>query len=129
MIYERNKKQKTCTKCKPSHKVSALKDDTEGNPTSKVNLLSCDDKRMLFQKSNECFQVFDSSNLLLNPLHFQCPICGSLISLGHFNDFLQKGDKVFQHLKSAHYEDTKSNAKGVAFILMKRHEDFPYKIK
>ena len=116
--------RRVCLKCKPRHKILSIIDGTEENVAHKVNLFSLNDKRMLFQKQNDCLSVFGSGDLLLNPLQFQCPICGTLVALGHCNDILQKGDKVYQHIKSVHYDDAKSSLKGIAYILMKRHEEY-----
>ena len=38
--------------------------------------------------------VYGNECLFLNPLHAQCLICGSLVLLDHFNDVMQKSDKL-----------------------------------
>ena len=59
--------------------------------------------RSFFEKRKAFKIVYGNECLLLNPLHAQCPICGSLVSLGHFNDVMQKSDKLDEHIRTSHY--------------------------
>ena len=52
------------------------------------SLVSKEEIEEFFEKRCQVREVFGNSHLLLNPLYIQCPICGSVISLGHFNDIL-----------------------------------------
>ena len=65
-------------------------------------------------------EVFGNSQLLLNqPLYMQCPICGSIISLGHFNYILQKNDKMNLHLDKVHFKDPIRSSKRGDYIVTK----------
>ena len=60
----------------------------------------------LFEKRRSFKKIFGNESILLNPLQAQCPICGSLISLGHFNDIIQKNDKLYEHVRLVHFADS-----------------------
>ena len=67
--------------------------------------------------------IFVSEDLLINPLIMQCPICGVLVSLGHFNEIIQSGDKIFAHIDGVH-NNPKSSHCGIAYTILKRHTEY-----
>ena len=85
-------KQKTVdlAKVEPGSLLSKLK-----------SLISKEEINEFFEKRSKVREVFGNSQLLLNPLYMQCPICGSIISLSHFNDILQQNDKMKLHLEKS----------------------------
>ena len=64
-------------------------------------------------------EVFGNSQLLLNPLYMQCPTCGSIISLGYFNDILQENDRMKLHLDKVHFKDPIRSSKRGNYIVIK----------
>ena len=62
-------------------------------------------------------KVYGSADLLLNPLFVRCPICATVVSLGHFNDIMIKRDNLWQHIKSFHVDDpVRSRYRGILGI-------------
>ena len=74
-------------------------------PSKLKSLISKEEINEFFEKRSKVREVFGNSQLLLNPLYMQCPICGLIISLGHFNDILQQNDKMKLHLEKVHFKD------------------------
>ena len=74
-------------------------------PSKLRSLVSEEEGKEFFEKRCQVREVFGNSQLMLNPLYVQCPICGSIILLGHFNDILQKNDKMKPHLDKVHFKD------------------------
>lgn len=95
-----------CKQCPTSHssKVAVAKCPEE-LPGELKKLLTACELRKFFDKRAKVRKVYGSADLLLNPLFAQCPICASVVSLGHFNDIIIKQDNLFQHIKSCHVDD------------------------
>ena len=74
-------------------------------PSKLKSLISKEEINECFEKRSKVREVFGNSQLLLNPLYMQCPIYGSILSLGHFNDILQQNDKMKLHLEKVHFKD------------------------
>ena len=68
--------------------------------------------RNFFGKRNQFITVFGNADLLLNPVQAQCCSCGTVVSLGHFNDILIQNDKLINHIKSIHAKPVNSSLKG-----------------
>ena len=66
----------------------------------------------LVDKRNGFQYDFGNASLLLNSLYCQCRLCGSVISLGHFNEILIKNDKLINHVCLVHQNPLNSPTKG-----------------
>ena len=123
---EECKEKKSCQKCKddPCHDFVEVGDASSKDLCQNRSKLTHKEKALMFRKRSIVLSVFGNADLLLNPLYFQCPLCGSLISLGHFNDIIQKDDKVYLHIEKVHYLQKDSKHKGIAFVLLKRMEEY-----
>ena len=75
-------------------------------------LLTQTEIRNFFDKRNSFQYVLGNASLLLNPLYTQCPLCRSIISLGHFNEILIKKDKLINHIELVHQSPINSPFKG-----------------
>ena len=72
-----------------------------------------------FQDCNYCpFKTFH-----INPLTMQCQLCGVLVSLGHFNDVIQSGDKIYAHIDAVH-NNKKSSNHGMGHTILQRHIEY-----
>ena len=105
------------------HSYQSIKQDVrdvEENITERLkSLISTTEKRNPFKKRQQVLTVFVLSNPLLNPMQMQCPICGTIISLGHFNEVLQKNYKIYQHIKLTHLNASSDIAqKAAVFVLL-----------
>ena len=78
--------------------VDLSKVDPGSLPSKLKSLESKEEIKEFFEKLCPVREVFGNSQLLLNPLYMQCLIYGSIISLGNFNEILQKNDKMKLHL-------------------------------
>ena len=68
----------TCHTCKPSHKMRVFK-SIEYDVLDKIKLLlTAQELNVLAKRRNTVMSVYGNSIILLNPLHIQCPICGSI---------------------------------------------------
>ena len=65
-------------------------------------LCSKSEMRNFFDKRKQLIKVFGNADLLLNPMQAQCCLCGTVLSLGHFNGILIQNDKLRNHVKSIH---------------------------
>ena len=54
-----------------------------------------------FDKRNMFRTIYENGDLLLNPLFNQCPICGSVVSLGYFNDVIGKENTLWHQINGA----------------------------
>ena len=108
-LVDENKHQADCSVCSKSHKFTAIKEFVDESLQEKLTKLASKEKALIFRKRFAILTIFGNGQLLLNPLYFQCPICGTVISLGHFNDLVQKGDKVYPHINFVHYLIAKGN--------------------
>ena len=88
-------------------------------PSKLKSLVSKEEIKEFFEKRCQVREVFGNSQLLLTPIYMQCPICGSIISLGHFNDILQKNDKMKLHLDKVHFKDPIRSSKRGNYIVIK----------
>ena len=66
------------------------------------SLLTQTEMRIFCYKRNSLQYVFGNASLLLNTLYTQCPLCGSIISVGHFDELLIKKDKLINHMELVH---------------------------
>ena len=123
-MVDKTKHQADCSVCSKSQKFTAIKEFVDERLQEKLSKLASKEKALMFRKRFAILTIFGNGQLLLNPLYFQCPICGTVISLGHFNDLIQKGDKVYHHINIVHYLQKSSWQKGIAFLLLKRLEEY-----
>ena len=72
---------------------------------------STTEMRNFFDKRNGFQYVFWQCFLIIKPLYCQCPLCGSVISLGHFNEILIKNDKLINHVHLVHQNPLNSPLK------------------
>ena len=108
-------KESKCEKCNTKHKHILLDHAIEVDLSSEKKLrptCSTTEMRNFFDKRNGVQYVFGNASLLLNPLYCQCPLCGSVISLGHFNEILIKNDKLINHVHLVHQNPLNSRLKG-----------------
>ena len=91
--------------CKGKHTVKtvALEKMELGIQRKSRRIFRRSEIRSFFEKGKAFKVVYGNEYLFLNRLHAQCPICGSLVSLGHFNDVMQKSDKLDEHIRTSHY--------------------------
>ena len=75
-------------------------------------LCSKSEMRNFLDKRNQFIRVFGNADLLLSPVQAQCCLCGTVVSLGHFNDILFQNDKLINHIKSIHAKPANSSLKG-----------------
>ena len=54
-------------------------------PSKLKSLISKEEINEFFEKHSKVREVFGNSQLLLNPLYMQCPICGLIISPKFYN--------------------------------------------
>ena len=104
-----------CDKCSHKHKqclVDHSKEIDSSLEKKMRSLLTQTEMRNFFDKRNSFQYVFGNASLLLNPLYTQCPLCGSIISLGHFNEILIKKDKLINHIEVVHQSPINSPFKG-----------------
>ena len=120
------KKVRRCEMHSSKHSYQSIKQDIEENITERLkSLISTTEKRNPFKKRHQVMTIFELSNPLLNPMQMQCPICGAITSLGHFNEVLQKNDKVYQYIKLTHLNALSDIAqKAAAFVLLERHSKY-----
>ena len=85
--------EETCKICQgEAHKVVSIKPAVSVETLTRLtSLVSPEESRLFFQKRNAVLTIFGSGNLLINPLTLRCPLCGVLVSLGHFNEVIQSG--------------------------------------
>lgn len=83
-------------------------EDPEGLEKKIRSLLTADEIRNFFNKRSKVRAVYGSGDFLLNPLMGQCPICMSLVSLGHLNDIIIKDDKLKTHIDLVHQKDSRN---------------------
>ena len=99
--------------------VDLSKVDPGSLPSKLKSLVSKEEIKEFFEKRCQVREVFENSQLLLNPLYMQCPICGSIISLGHFNDISQKNDKMKLHLDKVHFKNPIRSSNRGNYIVIK----------
>ena len=108
-------KESKCEKCNTKHKHVLLDHAIEVDLSLEKKLkptCSTTEMQNFFYKRNGFQYVFGNASLLLNPLYCQCPLCGSVISLGHFNEILTKNDKLINHVRLVHQNPLNSPLKG-----------------
>ena len=92
----------SCQTCKPHHKIKTSKYNEEP-VMEKVKLLFTTQELNAFSKKRKtAMLIYGNSLVLLNPLFSYCPLCGCIISLGHFNEVSIKGDKLARHMQLIH---------------------------
>ena len=113
------KEKKSCRKCNndPCHNFVKVGDARPKDLCQNLSKLTHKEKALFFRKRSIVLSAFGNAELLLNPLYFQCPLC-------HFNDIVQKDDKVYLHIDKVHYLQKDSKHKGIAFALLKRMEEY-----
>ena len=97
-------KESKCEKYNTIHKHILLNLAIEIDLSSDKKLrttCSSTEIQNLFDKRNGFQYDFGNASLLLNPLYCQCPLCGSVTSLGHFNEILIKNDKLINRVYCA----------------------------
>ena len=101
-----------CKTCKKHHKQCVVNTKEIDELLEKKMRLACSSTEMrnFFDKKNMFQHVFGNSSLLLNPLYAQCPLCGTVVSLGqqHFNDILIKKDHLINHIELTHLKPLNS---------------------
>ena len=103
-----------CDKCSHKHKQCLVdhSKETDSSLEKKNEITSYSNRNENFlDKKNSLQYVFRNASLLLNPLYTQCPLCGSIISLGHFNEILIKKDKLTNHMELVHQSPINSHSK------------------
>ena len=53
----------------------------------------------------------------------QCLLCGVLVSLGHYSEVIQSGDKIYAHIDAVH-NNKKSSNYGMGYTILQRHTDY-----
>ena len=103
-----------CKTCKKHHKQCVVNTKEIDELLEKKMRLACSSAEMrnFFDKKNMFQHVFRNSSLLLNPPYAQCPLCGTVVSLGHFNDILIKKDHLINHIELTHLKPLNSALKG-----------------
>ena len=119
------KVEETCKICRgEAHKVVSIKPAVSAETLTRLtSLASPEESRLFFQKRNAVLTIFGSGNLLINPLTMQCPLCGVLVSLGHFNEVIQSGDKIYAHIDAVH-NNKKSSNRGMGYTILQRHTEY-----
>ena len=118
-----------CQKYHPIKKLDLLKliDNTN---TKLRKLFSEEELHMFFAKKLEVTLILGNGHFLLNPFHIQCPICGSLISLGHMNNIMIKMDKLCKHIDSSHFKNPlKLTHRGKLNYIFFQHTIFSIKLQ
>ena len=117
-----------CTKCRRGHTIKSI-DINQFSSYKMKALFTKTDIRMFHEKRATMELIYGNGDLLLNCGYCQCPICGNIISLGHFNDICQKNDHLYSHINSMHFRDpAKSTHRGIYYFIdyeieiLKRHE-------
>ena len=82
--------------------VDLSKVDPGSLPSKFKPLVSKEEIEEFFEKRCQVREVFGDSQLFLNPLYMQCPICGSIYSLGHFNDKVHFEDPIRSSKRGNH---------------------------
>ena len=108
-IVKEASQNKRCLDCLKPHDIKQFQIETLPSPEDLRVLMTPKELRTLFDKRSMFKAIYGNGDLLLNCLFAQCPICGSVVSLGHFNDAIQKHDKMREHINSAHYKDPLRN--------------------
>ena len=92
--------------CKEKHVIKTIQVGTL-QPRNLRSLFLKTELAQLFEKRRSFRKIFGNESLLLNQLQAQCPICGSLISLGHFSIIQKnvKNDKLNEHVRLVHFAD------------------------
>ena len=108
--------------CRETNKTTKVGTIVIGNPEGLEkktrSLLTADEIQNFLNKRSKVRAIYGTRTFLLNPLMAQCPICMSLVSLGHFNDIVIKDDKLKLHIDSAHHKDPRNaTSKGKIIII------------
>ena len=122
----------TCLDCQKYHPIKKLDlPKLIGNTNTKLTkLFSKEELHMFFAKKLEVTLTSGNGHLLLNPFHIQCPICGSLISLGHTNNVIIKMDKRYKHIDFSHFKNPlKSTHRGTLNFIFFQHTIFSLTLK
>ena len=90
-----------CKDCK-NHEYKCLDVKCDANEKRVTSLFTSEEIDSFMKKRRDVAMVFGNPLLLLNPLHIQCPICGTVLSLGNLNDVIQENVKVMIHFDSCH---------------------------